>query len=158
MLKRDITYTDFNDNEVTEPFYFNLSKAELVEMEMMTEGGMAKSLQDIVKAQNSGQLIATFKKIILESYGVKSEDGKRFIKSEELRHEFSQTAAFQQLFVELCTNDEAAAIFINGIMPKDMTIAVDKAQTDQIMQQLRDGTSGPKLLPLPPTDPMQPLH
>lgn len=119
MLKKTITYIDYDGNERTEDFYFNLSKAELMEMELSMPGGMAQMLNKIVAAQDSEKIIKIFKEIILKAYGEKSPDGKRFIKSEELSTAFSQTEAFSQLFIELATNADAAAQFINGIIPAD---------------------------------------
>lgn len=120
MLKKTITYTDYNGVERTEDKYFNLSKAEIMEMEMSTTGGFAEMVQGIVKAQDAPAIMKIFKDIILKSYGEKSPDGKRFIKSKELSDEFSQTEAYSDLFMELCTNAEASAAFINGIIPADV--------------------------------------
>lgn len=117
MLKKTISYTDYDGNERTEDFYFNLSKAELGEMELSTAGGMEKMLKSIVADEDGKRMIEIFKDIILKSYGVKSLDGKRFIKSAELREEFSQTEAYSNLFIELLTNADKASEFINGIMP-----------------------------------------
>ncbi len=119
MLKKTITYIDYDGNERTEDFYFNLSKAEIMEMELSMPGGMAQTLNKIVAAQDGEKIIKIFKEIILKAYGEKSPDGKRFIKSEELSAAFSQTEAFSQLFVELATNADAAAQFVNGIIPAD---------------------------------------
>lgn len=121
MLKKTITYTDYNGTERTEDFYFNLSKAEITEMEMSIDGGMVEMINKIVAAKSAPEIIAVFKKLILQAYGEKSPDGKRFIKSEELSTAFSQTEAYSNLFMELSTNDVEAANFVNGIMP-----AVDK--------------------------------
>lgn len=123
MLKKTITYTDYNGNERTEDFYFNLSKAELAEMELSAEGGLAETLKRIIAAQDGKQLVAIFKDLVLRSYGEKSPDGKRFIKSEELRTAFSQTEAYSDLFMELATNDKAAVEFVNGIVPSDVSTA-----------------------------------
>ena len=120
MLAQTIKYTDYNGNEREEKFYFNLSKAELMEMQLTTDGGYDEFIKRIVEAQDTPEIVKTFKKIILKSYGVKSEDGKRFIKSEELSTEFSQTEAYSELFLKLGTDAEAAAAFINGVMPKDI--------------------------------------
>lgn len=120
MLKKTITYTDYNGVERTEDKYFNLSKTEIMEMEMSTAGGFAEMVQGIVKAQDGPAIMKIFKDIILKSYGEKSPDGKRFIKSKELSDEFSQTEAYSDLFMELCTDAEAAAAFINGIIPADV--------------------------------------
>lgn len=120
MLKKTITYTDFNGNERTEDFYFNLTKAEVMEMEMSTTGGMAEMIQRIVAAQDAPTIIKIFKDLVLKAYGQKSPDGKRFVKNNELREEFVQTEAYSQLFMELATDADAAAKFVNGIMPADL--------------------------------------
>lgn len=120
MLKKTITYTDYNGSELTEDFYFNLSKAEIMEMEMGTTGGLAEMITKIVAAQDAPAIIKVFKDLILRAYGEKSADGKRFIKSNELSTAFSQTEAYSQLFMELATDAEAAAAFVNGIIPADM--------------------------------------
>lgn len=120
MLKKTITYTDYNGNERTEDFYFNLSKAEVMEMELGTAGGLAEMIRNIISAQDAPAIINVFKEVILKAYGEKSPDGKRFIKSEEIRTAFSQTEAYSNLFMELSTDAEAGAKFVNGIMPSDM--------------------------------------
>jgi hypothetical protein len=130
MLKRTITYTDFNDKEVSETFYFNLTKSELVELSVSTDEGFDETLQRIIEASNNKELIAQFKKIILASYGQKSEDGKRFIKTAQLREEFSQTAAYNALFMELATDAGAAVTFIRGIIPSDMAPGFEKSLKD----------------------------
>lgn len=120
MLKRKIKYTNFNDVETEGVFYFNLSKAELIQMEVSTKEGFGEMLQRIVETKDNKALIEEFKKIILLAYGERSADGERFVKSDELREAFSQTAAFQELFLELALETDAAAAFITGIVPKDM--------------------------------------
>lgn len=118
MLKKTIKYTDFNGVEREEDFYFNLSKAEVTEMELEKEGGLSAHMERIVAANDNAAIVKEFKNIILKSYGEKSADGKRFIKSPELSIAFSQTEAYSELFVELATDAEAASKFINGIMPQ----------------------------------------
>lgn len=120
MLKKTITYHDYNGVEYTQDFYFNLSKAEIMEMELGTTGGLAEMIQKIVAAQDAPSIIKVFKDLILKSYGEKSDDGKRFIKSAEISTAFSQTEAYSELFMELATNAEAAAAFVNGIVPAEM--------------------------------------
>ncbi len=120
MIKKTITYTDYNDVERTEDFYFNLSKAELMEMEMGTTGGLAETIEKIVAAQDAPAIIKIFKDLVLKAYGEKSDDGKRFIKSEELSTAFAQTEAYSILFMELATDADAAAKFVNGIVPAGM--------------------------------------
>lgn len=120
MLKKTITYTDYNGTERTEDFYFNLTKAEIMEMEMSTSGGMAEMIQRIVAAQEAPAIIKIFKDLVLKAYGQKSPDGKRFIKNQTLKEEFEQTEAYSILFMELATDADAAAKFVNGIMPADI--------------------------------------
>lgn len=117
MLKKTFTFTDFNGVERTEDHYFHLSKAEAMEMEMSTTGGLTQMITNIVAAQDEPAIIKTFKEMILKSYGKKSADGRRFIKSPELSKEFSETEAYSQLFMELATDAKAAAAFVNGIVP-----------------------------------------
>ena len=121
MLKKTIKYTDYDGNEREEDFYFNLSKAEVTEMELSKEGGMSEYIKKISATQNGPELIKLFKEIIMKSYGEKSLDGKRFIKNKELTEAFTQTEAYSELFVELASNADEAVKFINGIMPKNMT-------------------------------------
>ena len=116
MLKKTITYVDYNGTERKEDFYFNLSKAEIMEMEMGTTGGMVEMINRIA-AQDAPAIIDVFKKMILTAYGEKSADGKRFIKSKEISEAFSQTEAYSQLFMELATDADAASKFVNGIVP-----------------------------------------
>ncbi len=127
MLKREIAYEDFNGNQVTDIFYFNISKPELIELEVEHEGGFSAIIQNIVDSKDHKALIQRFKEIVLMAYGQKSDDGKRFIKSEQLRNEFSQTAAYSALFMELAMDDNAAVIFLKNTLPKDMAGEFDKA-------------------------------
>jgi len=127
MLKKTITYTDYNDIERTEDFYFNLSKSEVAEMELGVEGGLSETLKKIVATHNNKELMAHFKRLILKAYGEKSPDGRRFIKSADLSEAFSQTEAYSALFFELMDGDKAAE-FIKGILPKDLADAVSKEE------------------------------
>lgn len=131
MLKKTIKYTDYNGVEREEDFYFNLSKAEIAEMELEIPGGMTAMLQRITAAKDTPSLVKIFKDLILRSYGEKSADGKRFIKSAELKESFSQTEAYSELFMELATNADSASAFINGIIPAD----VAKASKKQIQEK-----------------------
>lgn len=130
MFKRDITYEDFDGEKITETFYFNLTKTELIELEVEHKNGLQEAMQRIIKANDRKQLITEFKRIILLAYGVKSDDGKRFIKNDVLREEFSQSAAYDSLFMELATNEESAAAFINGIVPKDFAKELEKVASE----------------------------
>lgn len=120
MIKETIAYTDYNGVERKEDFYFNLTKAEIMEMEMSTQGGLAEMIQRIVAAQDQPAIIKIFKELIIKAYGVKSPDGKRFIKNEDVINEFIQTEAFSQLFMKLATDADAASKFVNGVVPADM--------------------------------------
>lgn len=131
MFKRDVTYEDFDGEEVTETFYFNLSKRELIELEVEYKEGLQDALQRIIKANDNKTLIAEFQKIVLLAYGIKSDDGRRFIKTPIVKEEFSQTAAYDSLFMELATNAEAASAFINGIIPKDIAQASENAEAER---------------------------
>jgi len=117
MIKKTITYTDYNGTERTEDFYFNLSKAEIIEMELTTSGGLAEMITKIVAAKDTTDIIRIFKDLVLKAYGEKSSDGKRFMKSDEIATAFSQTEAYSQIFMELATDADAAAAFVNGIVP-----------------------------------------
>ncbi len=131
MLKKAITYTDYNGSTRTEDFYFNLSKAEAMEMELSTSGGLADMIRRIVAAQDTPSIIKIFKEIILKAYGEKSADGRRFIKIDENGHrladDFMQTEAYSQLFMELATNADEAAKFVNGIVPGDVAKQIPAA-------------------------------
>ena len=120
MVVKKIKYTDFNGVEREEEFMFNLTEAEITEMELTTDGGLSDSIKKIISAQDTPEIIKTFKMLLLKSYGEKSADGRRFIKSEELTEAFTQTNAYSQFFMELATDDKAAIAFINGIIPDSM--------------------------------------
>lgn len=120
MIKKTVKYVDYNGVERVEYFYFNLSKAEVAEMEMSVEGGLSKMLEDLVNSNDNKQIVETFKSILLKSYGEKTPDGRRFIKNKELSDAFSQTEAYSELFIELALDEKAAADFFNGILPADM--------------------------------------
>lgn len=140
MLKKTIKYEDYNGNERTEDFYFNLSKAELTEMELSTTGGLQTMLENIIQTQDVPTIVKIFKEIILKSYGEKSADGKRFIKSDELSTAFSQTEAFSNLYMELVQNADEASKFISGIIPKDLAAAA-KANNGNLTKAI--GTTKP---------------
>ena len=129
MLAKTIKYTDYNGVERKETHYFNYSKAEIAEMELSTAGGLSEMIKKITEAQDGPSIMKLFKDIILGSYGVKSPDGKQFIKSDELSKQFSQTEAYSELFMELVTNADAAAEFVNGIVPKNAANAANNAET-----------------------------
>ena len=118
MLKKTITFTDYNGTERTEDFYFNLTKAEAIEWEVSLDGGLVQHIEKIAAEQNGPKMFELFKELIMRSYGQKSPDGRRFIKSDELRTEFQQTEAYSILYTELSSDAGAAEIFVNGIIPQ----------------------------------------
>lgn len=126
MYKKVIKYTDYNGVEREEPFYFNLNKAELVKWEGSTLGGMRAMYDKIIAAQDKEALISLFETIIQRAYGEKSPDGKRFMKSPEILANFTSTEAYSNLFMELASNDESAAAFMEGIMPADLLTEAKK--------------------------------
>lgn len=123
MLKQTRTYTDYNGVSRTEDFYFNLTQAEVTEMELSVDGGLSEMLNRIIAAKDGKQIIAFFKDFVLRAYGEKSADGRRFIKNQELRDAFAQTEAYSDLFMELATNAEKAAAFVNGVVPEQKSTA-----------------------------------
>lgn len=120
MIKKTITYTDYNGVERTENFYFNLTEAELTEMELSMAGGYQQYVQNVIDAKDGPSLIRLFKDLIMRTYGVKSPDGREFRKSEEISRSFTQTEAYSKLFMELATDSKAAADFVNGVVSDDM--------------------------------------
>lgn len=120
MIKKTITYIDYNGNERTEDHYFNLSKSEIMKMEMSVAGGLAEMIQRVVAAQDQTAIMKIFEDLIHKSYGVKTPDGKGFRKTAADLEAFIATPAYDELFMELATNAEAAAAFVNGIIPADM--------------------------------------
>ena len=128
MFKKTVTYTDYDGVERTESFYFNLSEAEIVEMELGTEGGWRERMQRIIDSKDAPTIMRGFKKLIMNSYGIKSDDGRRFIKSDDISRDFVQTEAYNQIFMELVTDAKAAAEFANGIAPSGK----DKSRQDMV--------------------------
>lgn len=120
MLKKTIEYTNFNDEKVTEDFYFNFTKAEVAEMEFSKVGGLEKHFKRAIASENAPEVMAIFKEILSKAYGRRSEDGKRFIKKPEYWAEFEQTGAYSELFMELMTQPEYSAEFFAATLPKDL--------------------------------------
>lgn len=126
MYKKKITYTDYNGQERTEDFYFNLSRSELIMLESTTPGGYAAMLQRIIDSKDQRQLMNEFTNLIKMSYGVKSDDGKHFIKNEEVVNDFLNSAAFDQMFLEFFTEENAASDFANGVLPNSVNNDIDR--------------------------------
>lgn len=130
MYKKVITYTDFDGEERTEPFYFNLTEAELVELEMRF-GGVNKMLKEIQEAEDGYRVTQAIRDIICAAYGEKSSDGRRFMKNKEIFDSFRATEAYSVLFTELLTNETAAAEFVNSIMPPKIREEAAKRAKEQ---------------------------
>ena len=120
MLKKTITYTDYNGSQRSEEFYFNLTKSEIVKMQTSVKGGYDAQLKSIASGMNGAGIMEFFENLIKQSYGEKSDDGRRFLKSEDISLSFMQSPAYEVLFEELVTDDKAAAAFVNGIFPQDL--------------------------------------
>lgn len=129
MLKKTITFQDLDGNEITEDFYFRLTKAEIAELEVGADGGLTAYLNRIVEARDGQAIMDMFKKIIGMSVGRRSEDGRRFVKNEEITNDFMQTDAYSELFMELVTDAEKAAAFVRGLVPKDVQKVMDEGET-----------------------------
>lgn len=167
MLKRSVNYTSFDGEAKNKTFYFNLTKTELLELDGSAEGGLAASLQRIVDSQEGSALIAEFKKIILLAYGERSDDGDRFVKSDAIREAFSQTAAFDALFMELAQDDQKASDFILGLMPAELTsqmqseinqnrpVPTPNVPAQQPMEMVQPAMVEPSYIPPAPANPTQ---
>lgn len=143
MLKREIKYMNFNDEEVTETFYFNLTKPELLELEFSYKDGIDGLLKKMLADDDVGDLLDFFKKFILLSYGKKSPDGNRFIKDDELTREFTQTNAYAALYMELLESSDKASEFVNGVVPSDLAAQLNTEEMKQkIAKEL--GIEAPK--------------
>lgn len=136
MYSKEITYIDYDGNERTETFLFHLNKAELIEMDMSESGGLEKTLRKIIAEQDGKRIFEMLKMIIMKSYGVKSLDGRQFVKSDELSKEFIQTEAYSELVMEMFKDADKAAEFINNIVPKDVADAVANSETNGSIQSL----------------------
>jgi hypothetical protein len=154
VLKKTITYENFNDETVTEDHYFHLSMAEITEMELSHADGLSTALQRIVDAEDGKGIVETIQGIILKAYGKRSPDGRRFSKSEEIRNEFMETGAYSELFMELATNAQAAAEFVNGLVPKGMAEKIKTLLAEQGAEKAKtDASTGdPKLAAVPDED------
>lgn len=134
MYVKEVEYTDFNGVVRKEKFYFNLTKAEILDMELGKTGGFTEYIKKVIEAQDTPTLMSLFKSLLLKSYGVKSDDGRRFIKNDQVREEFEQTQAFSDLYMTLALDDEEASKFVNGIIPADMHATEE--QKAQFMSEL----------------------
>jgi hypothetical protein len=146
MLKKDITYNDLDGNPITETFWFHLSKAEMAEMALEKEGksgGFESWVKTMIASNDGAVLVPTFKKILLSTIGERSADNKRFIKNEQIRQDFEQSDAYSVLFMDLMTDMDKMTEFINGVVPKDMSEAIDKAERAQGIAKGEPNPSAP---------------
>lgn len=144
MYSRKVKYEDYDGNEREVECYFNLNKAELLELQMSWDGGLEKVLEKIIAEHDQKRMIEMFKMIILKSYGQKSLDGNRFIKNDQLTEEFTQTEAYSELFMLFATNADAASEFINGIIPKSLVEEAKKLESEGKIEKLPEAISTPK--------------
>lgn len=128
MLKRTETYIDYDGNQRTEDFYFNLSKAELAELKMSKKGGLDKMIERIIQEQDAPEIIKLVKEIILMAYGEKSDDGKYFRKSKEISEAFAQTEAYSNIFMDVCSTPDSAVNFFNSLLPADLREQIKEAK------------------------------
>lgn len=138
MLKKTIAYTDYNGVSRKEDFYFNLTEAELTEMELSAEGGLEEMTKRMVASKDGAAIIQFFKDIILKSYGIKSLDGRKFEKTKEIRDDFEATPAYSILFMELATDADKGAEFINGIVPNGVDSDKLKEITHEKLAELSE--------------------
>lgn len=134
MLKETVTYIDYNENERTDELYFNLTDAEIMELELSTPGGLAGMINRVIAAQDQPTIIKIFKDFILKAYGVKSPDGKRFIKNDEVRAEFEQSEAYSIMFMRLATDAKYAADFVNGLVSAEKRQAIAQKLNNNVTQ------------------------
>jgi hypothetical protein len=139
MLKKKMKSKDFNGNEIEGTFYFHLSEAELAEMELSSKGGFVATMERIVEENDGAELVKIFKDLILNSYGKKSGDGQRFIKTEELKAEFSQTQFYSDLFMLLAQDADAAVEFVKGILPASMSDNITEEDIRDAKARLDNG-------------------
>lgn len=145
MIKKTLSYVDLDGNVQNDDYYFHLSASELIEWEASREGGMVDFIERIVKESNAGAIMEEFKNLILMSIGERSDDGKRFIKDEQIKRNFRWSLAYDTLFMELATNAESAVEFIQGILPADLEKA---ASAVKVADELAAGTTPPKPITL----------
>lgn len=136
MLHKKIEYVDYNGVARKEDFWFNLTEAELMELQFGTVGGFEEMIRKIISTQDQPKLMSLFKQIILMSYGIKSDDGRQFIKNDAIRDSFAQTEAYSKLYMELLLNADEAAKFVNGIVPSSVSEKIDKTEYTNKMNEL----------------------
>ncbi len=132
MYKKTMTYQDFDGNERTEDFYFNLTPAECANMELRVKGGYTNYVQRVLNAKDTPEIIKIFQELIDLSYGVKCDDGRKFVKNAEILEDFKSTQAYSDLYMLLGTDDKAAAEFVNAVIPKEEQLPQDHKQSEKV--------------------------
>ena len=142
MLKKTITYEDWNGTTRTEDFYFNLTRTECAEIEygLLPGKTLSESFGTLMADKDMSTIISTIKELLLKAYGVKSEDGRRFIKNQDVRDAFEQNPAFDKIYMELASNAEYAAEFLTSIMPKDMTSELGANPKQELLKRMEQVT------------------
>lgn len=140
MLKKTITYENYNGDTVTDDFYFNLTKVECMELEYSfgANNTLSNAITTLVESEDIGALIAAIKKILLMSYGIKTPDGKRFIKNDSIREEFEQSPAFENIYWDLVTNPDEAASFISGIVPQNVRDSLGEDPKQALLDRMQE--------------------
>ena len=154
MIKKNITYVDFNGEERTDPFYFNLSKAELMDIELDYNGNMSTAMNTMLERRDMKGVLGLLSKLIRKAYGEKSEDGKRFLKNKELEDGFATTDAFSNLLIELVNDEKKLEAFVTGVIPADMREEVEKRMEDSREAEAPKKPE-PTVVELPKSDPIE---
>lgn len=138
MLKKTITYTDYDGMERTEDFWFNLSKTELTKLDAELPGGVLGVLRKIIDKKDRKALVDFIETLILRSYGEKTLDGKRFVKTPDMAEEFMQTPAYDELFMSILSDTDSQTSFINGIIPQSMAKEIEQTDKKQVENALAE--------------------
>ena len=138
MLKKTITYTDYDGMERTEDFWFNLSKTELTKLDAELPGGVLGVLRKIIDKKDRKALVDFIETLILRSYGEKTLDGKRFVKTPEMAEEFMQTPAYDELFMTILSDTDSQTSFINGVIPQSMAKEIEQTDKKQVENALAE--------------------
>lgn len=160
MIKKTVSYDGFDGETVTEDLYFHFNKAELMELEVETERGFSKKLQAVAEAKDVREVLAVFKDIVVRAYGVRSEDGKRFIKTERAREEFDGSEAYSEVLFDLLSDPASAARFVGGLMPSDLlekakvesNLDIEKMIRELEEEQEKEKAAQEESKDIPPTD------
>lgn len=120
MVRREIKFTDFNGKSQTEVGYFNINKAELGKLQMRHNGTYLDYLKLLSERKKVEEMYNFVYELILDSYGEKDPEGRKFIKTPEMRTDFEQSLAFSEMIVDLVSNPDDLANFVKGIMPPDL--------------------------------------